>query len=151
MANFRMAEVDDERDFFDKYLDIDSENVFVEEKLIVYLSYLKIPPNLKGYAFMKSCIKHLVLNPLKKNNLTNGVYKEISEEYQIAINLIDRAMRHALIVSFKKEGIEDFEKRTGYAFASVRPTPRETICLLAELVNMDLISFKVRKNLKNLE
>lgn len=141
----------DESDFFDKYHNIDSEDVFVEEKLIVYLSYLKIAPNLKGYAFMKSCIKHLVLNPLKKNNLTNGIYKEISEEYQIATNLIDRAMRHALLVSFKKDGIEDFEKRTGYSFASTRPTPRETICLLAELVKMDLISFKVRKNVKELE
>lgn len=149
MFSFEEEEFNNERDF-DKYQDFDSENVFVEEKLILYLSYLKIAPNLKGYAFMKSCIKRLVFQPAKKRNLTSGVYKEISEEYQIAINLIDRAMRHALLVSFKKAGIEDFENRTGYNFASARPTPRETVCLLAELVKMDLITYKARKKLKNL-
>lgn len=136
--------------FLEKYKDLDDEDIFVEQKLIVYLSYLKIAPNLRGYACMKICVKRLVKDPLKKRNMTNGLYKEISQEYNIAINLIDRAMRHALLVSFKKEGVEDFENRTGYTFASSRPTPREAVCLLAELVRMDLIAFRARKNIKNL-
>ena len=37
----------------DKYKDLDDEDIFVEQKLIVYLSYLKIAPNLRGYACMK--------------------------------------------------------------------------------------------------
>lgn len=143
-------EKDNSEKFFEKYKDVEDEEVFIEEKLIIYLSYLKIAPNLKGYVFIKGCIKKLVLEPMKKRNLTNGVYREIGEEYQISTNLIDRAIRHALLVSFKKEGIEDFESRTGYCFSSARPTPREAICLLAELVNMDLITFKVKKNFKNL-
>lgn len=139
-----------QHDLFEKCGELQDEDIFIEEKLIVYLSYLKIAPNLRGYACLKTCVKRLVNDPFKKRNMTNGLYKELAGEYRIATNLIDRSMRHALLVSFRKEGIEDFEKRTGYAFASPRPTPREVVCLLAELVRMDLIAFKVRKNLKNL-
>lgn len=144
------GEVIKRRSLLDKYEDLEDEEIFIEQRLIVYLSYLKIAPNLRGYACMKTCVKRLVKDPLKKRNMTNGLYKELSEEYNIAINLIDRAMRHALLVSFKKEGVDDFEYRTGYAFASSHPTPREAVCLLAELVKMDLIAFRTRKNLENL-
>ena len=66
--------------FLEKYKDLDDEDIFVEQKLIVYLSYLKIAPNLRGYACMKICVKRLVKDPLKKRNMTNGLYKEISQE-----------------------------------------------------------------------
>lgn len=129
---------------------VDKEDIFIEEKLIVYLSYLKISPNLKGYACIKNLVKSLVKNPLKKRNITNVLYQELGDRYNMAKNLIDRAMRHALLVSFKKSGIEDFESRTGYTFTSTRPTPREMVCMLAELIRMDVVTFKIKKSFKNL-
>lgn len=135
---------------FDKYKDLGDEDILIEEKLIIYLSYLKIAPNLKGYACMKKCVKRILEDPLKKRNMTNVLYKELAQEYHMASNLIDRAMRHALLVSFKKDGVEEFEEKTGYTFPSCRPTPREAVCLLAELVRMDLIAFKANKKFENL-
>lgn len=129
----------------DRYEPINDEDIFVEQKLIVYLSYLKIAPNLKGYSCIKKCVKRILEDPLKKRNMTNVLYKELAEQYGMATNLIDRAMRHSLLVSFKKDGINAFEEKTGYSFASAVPTPREVVCLLAEVVRMDLINHELNK------
>ena len=107
-------------------------DVFLEERLSVYLMILKIAPNLKGYYFLKEGVKKIAQDTSKKFNVGNGLYTEIAQENGIKKDLVDRAMRHAIEVSIKRNGISDFERVMSVSFKTDKPTPRELLCILAE-------------------
>lgn len=114
------------------------KEIFIEEKLIVYLMMLKITPNLKGYTYMKETVKRLCMHEEKKMHMTTGIYREVAEYFHEKPSLFDRALRHAVEVSYKKNGIEDFERATKFEFPIPKPTARDVICMLAEKVAIDL-------------
>ncbi len=116
-------------------------NLFLEERLTIYLLILKINPNLRGYFFFKEGVKKIVEDPSKKHNVNNRLYSELANEFKISQDLIDRAMRHAIDVSYKRGGIIDFEKRMKIDFSSDKPTPRELLCTMAEKVKVELNMF----------
>jgi len=112
------------------------KDIFIEEKLFNLLFILRISPSLKGYNFVVEAVKRIIEDPSKKFNVRRRLYKEIGDKYNERENLIDRALRHAIIVSEKKCGLEEFEKKTNYTFANGKPTPRELLSTLSEQVRM---------------
>ena len=111
---------------------------YMEEKLIIYLMQLRITPNLKGYAYIKEAAMRVCQNSSKKSHMSNNLFKELSEEFGDKVNLLDRALRHAVDVSFKREGISYFEKVTQIMFSENKPSAKEIICVLAEMLKLDL-------------
>lgn len=126
------------------------EEIFIEERITVFLLLLKITPNLKGYSYLKCAIKKILENRAYKRNMSNGLYEVMAKEFGISKNLIDRSMRHAILVGCKRGGIEYFELRTGYSFSNERPTPREMICTLVEILTVEMYegTKKMAKKLK---
>jgi len=106
--------------------------ILIEEKLSIYLIMLKIFPNLKGYDFLKEGAKRIIFDKAKKVNVGIGLYNEIAQDYSIRQGAVDRSMRHCLDVSFKRKGILDFERAYCIKFSSIRPRPKELICILAQ-------------------
>ena len=115
-----------------KYFD----EVLLEEKITIYLLVLKIGPNLKGYTFIKEGTKKIVKDNSKKYKIRTGLYCEIAKENNVLPDLVDRAMRHAIGLSIKRGGIRDFEKTFDIEFSTDRPSPRELLCVLAEIVSI---------------
>lgn len=111
---------------------------FLEEKLIVYLMQMKITPNLKGYTYIKEAALRVCENSSKKRQMTNVLFKELAEEFGEKPSLLDRALRHAIEVSFKRNGIHDLERMISVYFTEKKPSPKEIICILAEKLNLDL-------------
>ena len=66
--------------------------------------------------------------------------------FEISQDLIDRAMRHAIDVSYKRGGIVDFEKRMKIDFSNDKPTPRELLCTMAEKVMVEVNMLGFNKN-----
>ena len=120
---------------------MECEEIFIEEKIIAYLLILGINPSLKGFSYFKEGVKKIIKDPAKKFNVHKKLYKELSEGNG-RDELVDRAMRHAIEVSVKKNGIIEFEKRSHVCFSSLRPTPREFLSLLAETVMLDVREFR---------
>ena len=106
--------------------------LLVEEKLSLYLIMLKISPNLRGYDFFKEGARKIIENADKKHNVGAGLYKEIADDNGVKQEIVDRAMRHAIDVSFKRNGINEFERVMHIRFSICKPSPRELLCLLAE-------------------
>ncbi|MBE7073921.1 MAG: hypothetical protein E7379_02385 [Clostridiales bacterium] len=120
--------------------------LLIEEKLSMLLILLKIFPNLRGYELFKEGVKRIINDKDKKNNVGINLYQELADDYDLKLDLVDRAMRHCLDVSFKRNGIVDFEKNCCVRFSCVKPRPKEVLCLLAEKVVLD-----VSKELENLK
>lgn len=107
-------------------------SLLIDEKLSLLLILLKIFPNLKGYDFLKEGAKRIINNKEKKLNVGVGLYKEIADEFDVSEDVVDRSMRHCIDVSFKRNGIVDFEKVFCIRFTSVKPRLKELLCVLAE-------------------
>lgn len=117
------------------------EQYILEKEVALYLLILKISPSLKGYSYIMSGTCKIAQDITKKHNVNNGLYNEISQEFGVNKNLIDRAMRHAIEVSVKRNGIADFERFASFDFSSDKPTPRELLTILAEKTEIDKNKF----------
>ena len=112
--------------------------LLIEEKLSLLLILLKIFPNLKGYDFLKEGAKRIILDREKKMHVGVGLYQEIADDYDVKQDVVDRAMRHCVEVSFKRNGFIDFEKVFCMRFTSVKPRPKELLCVLAERAHIEV-------------
>ncbi len=119
------------------FMNYEEIEVFIEERISMYLMLLKITPNLKGYKYFKECIKQIYLDSTKKFNIQEKLYNKIAEKYQEKAYNIDRSLRHAIVVSASKDGIADFEKYMHFEFYNEKPSPRELLCVLVEKVIVD--------------
>lgn len=106
--------------------------LLVEEKLSLFLIALKISPNLMGYDFLKEGAKKIIADGEKKRGVGIGLYKEIAKDSGVRHDIVDRALRHAIEVSYRRNGIYDFERVVHHRFSIQKPSPRELLCLLAE-------------------
>lgn len=113
----------------------------LERQAITYLSILKISPSINGYHYLKSCFKKICHDSSKKFKVNKVLYPEIAEEFNVENNLIDRSMRHAMRMSFKRGGIENMEKYLHFKFSSAIPTPREVLCVLVEVAEKEKRKF----------
>lgn len=113
------------------------EDIFVEEQLMIYLFLLRVNPSLKGYTFIKEAIKQILNEPSKKFSLHKWLYRDISEKYNETEENVDRSIRHAIEVAYKRNGFVEFEKATKIHFSYCKPAPRELLAMLTELVRFN--------------
>ncbi len=71
------------------------------EKLIIELG---IPPHIKGFLYIREAILMLFEDEVKIYGVTKVLYPEIAREYGTTGVRVERAIRHAIDVSWSKEG-----------------------------------------------
>ena len=107
-------------------------DLLIEERLSLYMIMLKISPNLMGYDFFKEGAKRIIKAADMKCKVGVRLYNEIGNDCGVRQDIVDRALRHAIDVSYKRNGIYDFERIMHHRFSMVKPSPRELLCFLAE-------------------
>lgn len=118
-------------------MELTEQNIFMEERISMYLMLLKITPNLKGYKFFKECIKQIYADSTKKFKIQEKLYNIVAQKFEEKIENVDRSLRHAILSSINKHGIEDFEKFLHFEFYNKKPSPRELLCVLVEKLVVD--------------
>ena len=123
---------------------MNSKEMFIEEKLTVYLFLLKIFPNLKGYYVIKEAVKEIIADPTMKFNVTQRLYSLLAQKLGEDEEIIDRAVRHAIDLSYCNMGITYFEEHTHRPFNVAKPSPRELFTGVSELLEerLEKESFK---------
>ena len=100
------------------------------------LHKLGIPANLKGYEYLRRAVLIAVADSAALNGVTKIIYPQIAAEYKTDSYNVERAIRHAIKISWERSNSETFaeffkpivDKRKG------RPTNSETIATLAQYV-----------------
>lgn len=72
------------------------------ERLIIDLG---IPPHIKGFLYIREAILMLFEDEVKIYGVTKVLYPEIAREYGTTGVRVERAIRHAIDVSWNKEGL----------------------------------------------
>ena len=97
---------------------------------------LGISPSTVGSLHLTEAVKMMIERPELKMSITKGLYKELAEKFNTKCANVERAIRHALDVSFAKNRIIELNKifKVKIYKRAERPSNSEIIALLAERI-----------------
>lgn len=106
----------------------------LDERITGVFLTVGIPAHIKGYQFLREGIKMAVENPGIINSITKKLYPSIAEKYDTTPSKVERAIRHAIEVSWNRGKIENINSLFGLKVYASRekPTNGEFIALVAD-------------------
>ncbi|MCL2755713.1 MAG: sporulation transcription factor Spo0A [Firmicutes bacterium] len=109
-------------------------NKRLEDRLANIFISMGIPAHIKGYKFLNEAIKLTMQTPGIINSITKQLYPTIAKHYETSASKVERAIRHAIEVSFNRGRIEIINEifKVKAFSANDRPTNGEFIALIAE-------------------
>ena len=114
----------------------------LDERISNIFISIGIPPNIKGYGYLREGIKMAVKDPRIINNVTKGLYPIIGEKFETSASKVERAIRHAIEVAWNRGRIEAINAIFGARvyIGTEKPTNSEFIALVADkLILEDMI------------
>ena len=117
----------------------DENNLKLDKKLIDILLSVGISANLQGYYFLKDSIKMAIENPRYISSITKIMYPTIAVKYKTTACRVERAIRHALEVSFNKGKIINLNEIFGLKIFNEyeKPTNSEFVALIADRLSLE--------------
>ncbi len=112
----------------------------IEERLQKILIMVGIPSHIKGSKFLRDAIKASVGNPDMINNITKKLYPSIALMNNTSASKVERAIRHAIEVSWNRGKIENINNLFGLKVfgKGEKPTNGELIALLADKILIEI-------------
>ena len=106
----------------------------LDERISNIFISIGIPPNIKGYNYLREGIKMAVADPHVINNVTKGLYPVIGEKYGTSASKVERAIRHAIEVAWNRGRIDAVNAIFGARvyIGTEKPTNSEFIALVAD-------------------
>ena len=113
---------------------INTETVKIQTSNV--LLQIGIPGNVAGSKYLLRAVSIAVNNPNAVMNITKMIYPIIAMEYNSKTSNIERAIRHAIDISWNKNKIVHLNQIFGVNIYSSKekPTNSEFIALLAERI-----------------
>lgn len=103
------------------------------------LHELGVPSNIKGYQYVREGILILYENPNIIGGITKELYPEIAEKYDTSVSRVERAIRHAIEVSWNRGNIDLMDEVFGHSvdYDKAKPTNSEFIVTLADKLKLE--------------
>ena len=98
-----------------------------------------VPAHIKGYQYLREAIMMVVQNIDIINQITKQLYPEIAEKYHTTPSRVERAIRHAIEISWSRGDIKLMDELFGFSVSVERskPTNSEFISTIAERIKLD--------------
>ena len=108
------------------------------------LHALGIPSHIKGYQYIRSAILMVYDNPGFIGGITKELYPDISIKFNTSIQRVERAIRHAIEVSWNRGDYDLMEEIFGHSvdIDRAKPTNSEFIVTIADKLRLDMIKVK---------
>lgn len=125
------------------------ENLYVEEKvtnnneirvqITNMLHSLGIPSHIKGYAYLRDGVEKLYNDESLIGAITKELYPSIAEVYNTTSSRVERAIRHAIEVSWVRGDYHLMEELFGNSvdYDRSKPTNSEFLVTLADRLKID--------------
>ncbi len=99
-----------------------------------------IPAHLKGYHYLREAILISGQDMTTLNSVTKLLYPSIAKRYHTTETKVERAIRNAIEVSWRRGNTTVFEQMFGYSALNGRPRPTnsEYICQLADKIRLEM-------------
>ena len=100
---------------------------------------LGIPSHIKGYQYLRDSIYIIYQNPELVGAVTKEVYPEIAAKYDTTSSRVERAIRHAIELSWSRADYRMMEEifSNSVDIERSKPTNSEFIVTIADKVRLD--------------
>lgn len=119
-------------------------NIIVSDKdlkqaITSLLHSLGIPSHIKGYMYIRDSIDLMYNNPSMVGAITKELYPEIADRYDTTSSRVERAIRHAIEVSWSRGDYDLMESIFGHSvdYDRAKPTNSEFIATLADKLRLE--------------
>lgn len=109
------------------------------------LHELGVPSHIKGYQYIREGIILLYNNPDMIGGITKELYPEIASEFNTTVSRVERAIRHAIEVSWNRGNWDLMEEIFGHSvdIDKAKPTNSEFIVTVADKLRLEYRKMKV--------
>ena len=100
---------------------------------------LGMPSHIKGYQYIRDSIELMYNNPDTLGGITKEVYPYIADKYNTTPSRVERAIRHAIEVSWNRGDYDLMEEIFGHSvdFDRAKPTNSEFLATVADKIHLD--------------
>lgn len=121
-----------------------SDELVVQEKdlkqaITTLLHSLGIPSHIKGYMYIRDGVSLMYNDPSMIGAITKELYPEIASKYDTTTSRVERAIRHAIEVSWTRGDYELMEEIFGHSvdYDRAKPTNSEFIATIADKLKIE--------------
>ena len=116
-------------------------NKNVDERLSNIFIRAGIPPQIKGYQYLRYAVKLAITEPEMVNSITKKLYPTVAEYFNTTPSKVERAIRHAIEVAWSRGKIENINAIFGIKIYGKgdKPTNGELIALVADKMVIEMM------------
>lgn len=109
------------------------------------LHELGVPSHIKGYQYIREGILLLYNNPDIVGGITKELYPEIANKFNTSVSRVERAIRHAIEVSWNRGNLDLMEEIFGHSvdYDKAKPTNSEFIVTVADKLKLEYSHVKI--------
>lgn len=110
------------------------------------LHELGMPSHIKGYQYIRDGIDMIYNNPEIIGGITKDLYPDIASKYDTTVSRVERAIRHAIEVSWNRGNWDFMEEVFGHSvdIDKAKPTNSEFIVTIADKLRLEYAKEKAR-------
>ena len=118
---------------------IDLFNNNLQISITKTLHELGVPSHIKGYQYIREGISLVYNKPDIVGGITKELYPEIAKKYDSTVSRVERAIRHAIEVSWNRGNWDLMEEIFGHSvdIDKAKPTNSEFIVTIADKMRLD--------------
>lgn len=113
----------------------------LQSSISTLLHNLGIPSHIKGYQYIREAIRLIYEQPEMVGGITKELYPEVAKTFKTSASRVERAIRHAVEVSWNRGNLELMEEIFGCSvdIDKAKPTNSEFIVTLADKLRLENI------------
>lgn len=118
---------------------IDFHHNSLQISITKILHELGIPSHIKGYQYIREGIGIIYEKPETIGGITKELYPELAEKFDTTVSRVERAIRHAIEVSWNRGNWELMEEIFGHSvdIDKAKPTNSEFIVTIADKLSLE--------------
>ena len=103
------------------------------------LHSLGMPSHIKGYQYVREAIFMVYSNPEIVGGITKELYPELASKFDTTVSRVERAIRHAIEVSWNRGDLDLMEEVFGHSvdIDKAKPTNSEFIVTVADKLKLE--------------
>ena len=111
----------------------------IQVSITKMLHELGIPYHIKGYQYLREAITVIFERPETIGGITKELYPELANKFDTTVSRVERAIRHAIEVSWNRGNIDLMEEIFGHSvdIDKAKPTNSEFVVTLADKLRLD--------------
>ena len=118
---------------------IDEERNELDRSITKILHELGVPSHIKGYQYIREGIAIIYHNPEVIGGITKELYPQIAKKFDTTVSRVERAIRHAIEVSWNRGNWDLMEDIFGHSvdIDKAKPTNSEFIVTVADKMRLE--------------